>query len=104
MGAGGTDPAVGYDLMNDAGMAGAPADQRGPHYFDIRIESVFLQRDKSFDKNVDFTALNVGGPVVLSSRDLDIENVNWGFPHLWAATTSARLLGRRIRLHGRFRL
>jgi hypothetical protein len=79
MGAGGTDPAVGYDLANDAGMEGAPLDQRGPHYFDIRVESVFLQRDKSFEKNIDFTALNVGGPVVLSSRELDIEDVNWGF-------------------------
>ena len=79
MGAGGTDPPNGYDLMNDTGIEGNLVDQRGPHYFDIRVESVFLQRDKSFEKNVDFTSLNVGGPVVLSSKDLDIENVNWGF-------------------------
>jgi hypothetical protein len=79
MGAGGTDPAVGYDLMNDAGIAGDLVDQRGPHYWDIRAEGVWMQRDKSFDRNIDFTALNVGGPVVLSSRQLDIEDPQWGF-------------------------
>jgi hypothetical protein len=79
MGAGGTDPPYGYDLMNDVGVEGDLVDQRGPHYFDVRIESVFMQRDKTFQPNVDFTAMNVGGPVVLSSRQLDIENVNWGF-------------------------
>ena len=30
MGAGGTDPPIGYDLMNDAGMQGECVDQRGP--------------------------------------------------------------------------
>ena len=35
MGAGGTDPAVGYDLMEDVGMEGFLVDQRGPHYFDV---------------------------------------------------------------------
>lgn len=79
MGAGGTDPPIGYDLMNDTGTEGCLVDQRGPHYWDVRAEAVFLQRDKSFGKNVDFTAMNVGGPVVLSSNQLDIENVNWGF-------------------------
>jgi hypothetical protein len=79
MGAGGTDPPIGYDLMNDAGIAGDLVDQRGPHYWDIRAEGVWLQRDKSFDRSVDFTALNVGGPVVLNSRQLDIEDPQWGF-------------------------
>lgn len=79
MGCGGTDPPIGYDLMNDVGIEGDLVDQRGPHYFDIRVETVFMQRDKSFDTNIDFTAQNVGGPVVLSSRQLDIEDVNWGF-------------------------
>src|ERR1700704_2480995 len=79
MGCGGTDPPVGCDLMNDVGIEGDLVDQRGPHYFDVRVESVFLQRDKSFERNIDFTAQNVGGPVVLSSRQLDIENVQWGF-------------------------
>src|SRR3972149_10968436 len=31
MGAGGTTPPVGYDLMNDAGAEGFLVDQRGPH-------------------------------------------------------------------------
>ena len=40
MGCGGTDPPIGYDLMNDVGMEGDFHDQRGPHYFDIRAEAV----------------------------------------------------------------
>ena len=79
MGCGGTDPPIGYDLMEDVGIEGDLVDQRGPHYFDIRIESVFLQRDKSFDTPIDFTALNVGNVVVLSSSQLDIEDPELGF-------------------------
>ncbi|HEX5471704.1 MAG TPA: BBP7 family outer membrane beta-barrel protein [Lacipirellulaceae bacterium] len=79
MGAGGTDPPVGDDLMNDTGIAGDLVDQRGPHYFDIRAETVFMQRDKSFDKHVDFTSENVGNTVVLSSNQLDIDDTHWGF-------------------------
>jgi hypothetical protein len=79
MGCGGTDPPVGCDLMNDTGIEGDLVDQRGPHYWDVRAETVFLQRNKSFGKNVDFTAMNVNGPIVLSSNQLDIEDVNWGF-------------------------
>ena len=45
MGCGGTDPPIGYDLMNDVGMEGDLVDQRGPHYFDIRAEAVYLHRD-----------------------------------------------------------
>ena len=48
--AGGTDPPIGYDLMNDVGMEGDLADQRGPHYFDIRVEAVYLHRDKTFER------------------------------------------------------
>jgi hypothetical protein len=83
MGAGGTDPSVGEDLMNDTGMEGNLVDQRGPHYFDIRAEGVFLQRDKSFGKNIDFTSLNVGNVastnVVLRTDQLDIEDPQGGF-------------------------
>ena len=83
MGAGGTDPAIGYDLMNDVGVEGNLVDQRGPHYFDIRAEAVYLQRDKSFEKNIDFTSLNVGNTagtnVVLSTGQLDIEDPQYGF-------------------------
>jgi hypothetical protein len=74
MGCGGTDPPVGYDLMNDAGTQGDLVDQRGPHYFDIRTEAVWLHRDKSFGDNVDIAAQNVGNTVVLSTDQLDIKD------------------------------
>jgi hypothetical protein len=73
MGAGGTDPPVGYDLMEDVGMAGYMVDQRGPHYFDIRAEAVLLERDETFKQDVDFTVFNLGGPVVLTSRQLQYD-------------------------------
>lgn len=74
MGAGGTDPPVGYDLMNDVGVQGDLCDQRGPHFFDVRAEAVYLHRDTTFDRDIDFTALNVGNTVVLNSRQLDFED------------------------------
>ena len=73
MGAGGTDPPVGYDLMNDVGVEGYMVDQRGPHYFDARVEAVYLTRDETFGRDIDFTVFNLGGPVVLSSRQLDYD-------------------------------
>lgn len=73
MGCGGTDPPIGYDLMNDAGMEGDFHDQRGPHYFDIRAEAVWFQRDKTFDEDIEFTSLNVGNTIVLSSGQLDFD-------------------------------
>ena len=104
MGAGGTDPPIGYDLMNDVGIEGNLVDQRGPHYFDIRAEAVFLQRDKSFDQNIDFTSLNVGnGPGRALQQSVGYRRPATGLPrhrplrHLPA-------VGRRIRLHGHFRL
>jgi hypothetical protein len=73
MGAGGTDPPVGYDLMDDVGMAGYMVDQRGPHYFDIRAEAVVLERDETFKQDIDFTIFNLGGPIVLSSGQLQYD-------------------------------
>lgn len=73
MGAGGTDPPVGYDLMNDSGMAGYMVDQRGPYYFDLRAEAVYMTPDVTFGRDVDFTIFNLNGPIVLSSRDLDYD-------------------------------
>ena len=73
MGPGGTDPPVGYDLMNDVGMEGYMVDQRGPHYFDARVEAVTLTRDETFGRVVDFTSLNVDGPIVLTSTQLDYD-------------------------------
>lgn len=71
MGCGGTDPAVGYQLMEDVGVEGQLADQRGPHYFDMRAEAVYLRRDTTFNQDIQFTSLNVGNTVVLDSKDLD---------------------------------
>jgi hypothetical protein len=73
MGAGGTVPPIGYDLMNDVGMEGDFHDQRGPHYFDIRMEAVYFDRDKTFNEDIDFTSLNVGNTIVLSSGDLSFD-------------------------------
>jgi len=83
MGAGGTDPPIGYDLMNDVGMEGNPADQRGPHYFDIRAEAVYLHRDVTFEKAIEMTSLNVGNTVVLNTNQLDLDD-----------QTGFRLIGR----------
>jgi hypothetical protein len=73
MGCGGTSPPIGYDLMNDVGIEGDLADQRGPHYFDVRAEAVFLQRDETFGRSIAFTEnrLTPNDPVVLSSNQLD---------------------------------
>ena len=73
MGAGGTSPPVGYDLMDDVGMEGYMVDQRGPHYFDLRVEAVYLERDETFGQNIDFTIFNLGGPIVLSSSQLEYD-------------------------------
>jgi hypothetical protein len=73
MGDGGTSPPIGYNLMNDVGMEGYVVDQRGPHYFDARVEAVSLTRDETFGRDIDFTIFNLGGPIVLSSSDLDYD-------------------------------
>jgi hypothetical protein len=78
MAAGGTCPPHGYDLMNDVGVEGFLVDQRGPHYFDVRAEAVYLERDETFERDIDFTsdqAIGQGGVanIVLSSRDLDYD-------------------------------
>jgi hypothetical protein len=49
-------------------------DQRGPHYFDARIEAVTLTREETFERAVDFTIFNLNGPIVLSSSNLDYDN------------------------------
>jgi hypothetical protein len=74
MGAGGTDPPIGYDLMNDVGIEGDLVDQRGPHYFDVRAEAVFLDRDTTFERNLIFTVENVVDPIVrLTSGQLNYD-------------------------------
>jgi hypothetical protein len=74
MGYGGTTPPVGYDLMNDVGVEGYQIDQRGPHYFDVRAEAVYLKREQdAFGPDVDFSQEDLNGPIVLSSGDLEYD-------------------------------
>lgn len=73
MGYGGTTPPIGYDLMNDAGQEGYLIDQRGPHYFDVRAEAVYITRDETFGQEIDFTQEGLAGPIVLSSSDLEYD-------------------------------
>ena len=73
MGCGGTDPPIGYDLMNDVGIEGDLVDQRGPHYFDIRAEAVYLNRDVTFEESIDLTSLNVGNTIVLNTNQLEFD-------------------------------
>jgi hypothetical protein len=54
-------------------MGGYVVDQRGPHYFDIRVEAVHMMPEETFRPNTDFTILNLGGPIVLSSQQLDFD-------------------------------
>jgi hypothetical protein len=78
MGAGGTDPPIGYDLMDDVGIEGDLVDQRGPHYWDVRAEAVFLRRDETFGRNIAFTTDNVisqTNPPVLTSNQLNYGTV-----------------------------
>lgn len=87
MGAGGTDPPIGYQLMEDVGIQGDLVDQRGPHYFDVRAEAVYLKRDDAFGSgNVNFTSQRItpeNNQIVLSSDQLDYD---------WE--TGFRILGR----------
>ena len=74
MGAGGTDPPVGYDLMEDVGMQGFLVDQRGPHYFDVRAEAVYMTPDETFGRDIAMTSLNVTDDnIVLRTSQLDYD-------------------------------
>jgi len=55
-------------------MEGDLVDQRGPHYWDVRAEAVFLNRNETFSDQIDFTSLNVGNTIVLSSSQLDFDS------------------------------
>ncbi len=87
-----TGPAAGCygDCYGDCGGCGYPGvdpvpanaygmDQCGPHYFDVRAEAVYMKRDKTFGREVIFTALvpetPPGAPPVaaLSSNQLDYD-------------------------------
>ena len=104
MGAGGTDPPVGYDLMDDVGMEGFLVDQRGPHYFDARARSRAHDAGRNLqDRDIAFTSLNVTDDnIVLSSWSARLRLRN-GLPRHWPVR-HLPAVGVRIRLHGNLRL
>lgn len=67
----GTNPPFNEYVENYSLLPPHRTEQCGPHYFDVRMEAVFLTRDETFAQEVDFTSLNVAGPIVLSSGQLD---------------------------------
>jgi len=76
----GTDPPFDERVENYSLLAPFRTEQCGPHYFDVRLEAVFLQRDETFRQRVDFTSLNVVNPMmpdpsqfVLRSGQLEFE-------------------------------
>jgi hypothetical protein len=74
MGYGGTCPPAGYDMMGDAAMSGYGMDQRGPHYFDVRGEFVYMTREAAFNREVAFTSLNIGdADIRLDSSQLQLD-------------------------------
>ena len=71
-GYGGGNP-PGYDLANDVAMDAYGVDNRGPHFFDVRAEYVYMTHDNVWDRQIDFTSLNVDGDIVLSSEQLALD-------------------------------
>jgi hypothetical protein len=70
----GTNPPYGcnYDTSDMAGLMGL--EQCGPHYFDARAEFVYLTRDETFRRSIDFTSLDdTNANIVLSSGDLEYD-------------------------------
>lgn len=79
----GTNPPFPEDVETYSMLPPGRTEQCGPHYFDVRMEAVTMTRDETFRTPVDFTSLNVAGPIVLSSNQLDFD---------WE--TGFRILGR----------
>jgi hypothetical protein len=100
MGAGGTDPAVGYDLMEDVGMEGFLVDQRGPHYFDVRAETVYMTPDETFGRDIPMTSSTSRPTTSCCEPASSTTTLRRDFGS-WVASTFA-LVGAGIRLHGGF--
>jgi hypothetical protein len=79
----GTYPPFPDDVEDYSLLPPGRTEQCGPHYFDVRMEAVWMTRDETFRAPIDFTSLNVDGPIVLSSTQLDFET-----------ETGFRILGR----------
>ncbi len=69
----GTNPPFPDDVEDYSLLPPGRTEQCGPHYFDVRMEAVYMTRDEAFRTPVDFTSNNVAGPIVLSSTQLDFE-------------------------------
>jgi hypothetical protein len=69
----GTYPPYSDGMMDPVGVPGMRSEQCGPHYFDFRAEAVYMKPDQTFGQDVDFTSLNVSGPIVLASDQLEYD-------------------------------
>lgn len=48
-------------------------DQCGPHYYDFSADFLYWRRDRAAEPPIPFMSQGVGGPVVLSTGDLDMD-------------------------------
>lgn len=69
----GTCPPFPDDVEDYSLLPPGRTEQCGPHYFDVRMEAIYMTRDEAFRTPVNFTSLNVNGPIVLSSTQLDFD-------------------------------
>ena len=67
---GGGYPDPSLDLY---GMPNYGADQSGPHYFDFSAEALYWSRYDTADPDLAFATQGLGGPVVLSTANLDFD-------------------------------
>ena len=69
----GTDPPFPQDVENYSLLPPGRTEQCGPHYFDVRMEAIYMTRDETFRTPVDFTSQNAAGPIMLTSGQLDFD-------------------------------
>lgn len=76
----GTDPPFPDDVEDYSILPPGRTEQCGPHYFDVRMEAIYMTRDVTFGPFVNFTSLNVFNPnmpnpdqFVLRSDQLDFD-------------------------------
>ncbi len=69
----GTCPPFPDDVEDYSLLPPGSTEQCGPHYFDVRMEAIYMTRDEAFRTPVDFASQNVAGPIMLSSTQLDFD-------------------------------
>jgi hypothetical protein len=69
----GTNPPFPEDVEDYSLLPPGRTEQCGPHYFDVRMEAIYMTRDEAFRTPVDFASENVAGPIMLSSTQLDFD-------------------------------